>query len=463
MNERVARAAALLREQSEQRRKRIEMFLQRGRNQLGTAESVAKTVRTEPAPAIEAYRQAKESYENVLQDDAGNAEALEAGRTIEERLRALALHVDRARIEEAEIGSSLEAARAAVAEAEVAGGSRASDLDSILAVLHEADTALDRVLAIAPKNDDAIPLHTQVALLRKAVLDEQDRRAEREEQARREKEAAGRKAEEDARRAENERREKEAAELKAQEEAKRAEEAKRRRAEEEARKETEPKAPVTQPVAAADSKKLDEFEKGLQKHQRLFKQGRTREAAEIQKILKAEAGSIPELVERYSAAFPEPTPKPRRGLFIGIAAGILVAAAAAWLIVGQSTPQQLVEVVGITPTPGPHTPRPHRGPHPDPRRDPHLHPRTPQRPTPDPRRDPHLHHTHTEAHTYTRTHTEAHTRTHTPAPTPGPTRAPTPCYRSLSPAGSGPASSQRQAEPWDPAFTSTSPPLAAAR
>ena len=391
VHERVARAAAVIREQADQRRKRIEMFLQRGRNQLSTADSVAKTVGTEPAPAIEAYRQARESYENVLQDDAGNAEALDARRAIEERLRGLAERVERARIEDLEIGSALEAARAAVADAEVAGGARAADLGMIAAFLDEADAAVDRVLAIAPKQDDAMALREQVAGLRTAVRTERDRRAKREEQARRETEAAAlrvqeetRKAEEaERRRAEEERRaedERRAADERRAEDESRAEVERRaederraeaeRRAEDERRAEAERRVeaerpaprkkpatapePVPQQVAEADPRKLAEFEKGLLKYQRLVKQGKTREAAEIQKILQKEASSVPQLEERYAAAFPESKREgSRRGLVMGIAAGIVLVAALGWLIFGRQPKQEPSVDVVAAPPPAP--------------------------------------------------------------------------------------------------------------
>jgi serine/threonine protein kinase len=309
VRERVERAEAFRREQDEQRGKRIDMFLQRGRNQLADADVLAGRATTEPGPAIEGYGAARESFERVLQDDATHAEALDARRRIEERLRDLAERVDQEREKERELASTLEAARAAIANVEISGGARAGDLGTMTALLHEADVALDRILSVDPRHSDAVPLRAHVASLRGDMRKEQERREALASAAR-----------------------------------KGAEQDQRRRLEEESRAAAKPTLeapppPPPPPPVKADSRKTAEFEKGLAKQRRLAQQGRAREASDIQKILKTEAASDPQLEELYTAAFPaEPGPGSRRGLLWGAVAGaVMVGAAGIWFVLGGRT------------------------------------------------------------------------------------------------------------------------------
>jgi serine/threonine protein kinase len=366
VEERVARAEAFRREQDELRGKRIETFLQLGRTQMADADALASRVTTEPEPAIEAYGVARESFERVLRDDATQAEALDARRRIEEQLRVLAGRVDRAREAERELGSLVEGARTAIAEVEIAGGGRAGDLARITALLHDADVALDRILAVNPRHSDAVPLRARVTSLRGDVLKEEERRGEiRKEEERREAQAAAaRKEAEEAelRRAEDERRAAEKAERDRKAEEERAAERARRQAAEDEKarlererreqaarksvKEPPASASVSAPEPAAtpapaDPRKLAEFEKGLAKQRRLVQQGKAREAADIQKILKSESDADPQLKELYAAAFPvESRGGSRRGLvLVGIAAAVLVGIVGIWFVVaGSSTP-----------------------------------------------------------------------------------------------------------------------------
>ena len=354
VEERVARAEAFRRDQDEQRRKRIETFLQLGRSQMAEADAAAGRVTTEPESAVEAYGVARGSFESVLQENATHAEALDARRRIEEQLRELAGRVDRARESERELTSVLEGARTAIAEVEIAGGARAADLGRITELLHDADVALDRILAMNPRHSDALPLRARVVSLRSEVLKEQDRREAQAAAARKESEAAERRSAEAAlarereaqeterRRAEEERRAAEEAERRRKEEEKRAADAARRQAAEEERSREEkekrerdarkpakeapaPPPPPASPPAQADSRKIAEFEKGLAKQRRLVQQGKAREAADIQKILKTESDSDPQLKELYVFAFPaEPRGTSRRGLVWGAIAAVLV-------------------------------------------------------------------------------------------------------------------------------------------
>jgi serine/threonine protein kinase len=384
VEERIARAEAFRREQDELRAKRIDTFLQLGRSQLADADALALRVTTEPEPAIEGYGLARESFERVLQDDATHAEALDARRRIEEQLRELAVRVERAREVERELGLLLEGARTAIAEVEIAGGARAGDLGKSTALLHDADVALDRILAVDPRHSDAVPLRARVTTLRGEVLKEEERRAEvRKEEERREAQAAAarkeseaaelRRAEEERRAAEKAERDRKAEEDRAAEEERRAAEKAERdrkadedRAAEKARLEKEKKeqaarksaketpAPVPpSPPAPVDSRKIAEFEKGLAKQRRLVQQGKAREAADIQKILKSESQSDPQLKDLYAAAFPEVRGGgSTRGLvWGGIAAAVVVGAAGLWFVVGgRSAP--------TPPTPPPQTAAP---------------------------------------------------------------------------------------------------------
>jgi serine/threonine protein kinase len=359
VEERVARAEAFRREQDELRGKRIESFLQLGRTQMVDADALASRVTTEPEPAIEAYGVARESFERVLREDATHAEARDARRRIEEQLRDLAGRVDRAREAERELGSLLEGARTAIAEVEIAGGARAGDLARVTSLLHDADVALDRILAVDPRHSDAVPLRARVTSLRGDVSKEEERRSEiRKEEERREAQAAAaRKEAEEAelRRAEEERRAAEKAERDRKVEEERAAETARRQAadEEKARLEKEKKeqaarntvlkAPAPSPPPSpppADSRKVAEFEKGLAKQRRLVQQGKAREAADIQKILKSESDADPQLKELYAAAFPvQSRGGPRRGLvWAGIAAGVVAGIVGVWFVVAGSSP-----------------------------------------------------------------------------------------------------------------------------
>lgn len=363
VRERVERAEAFRREQDDQRGKRIDMFLQRGRNQLADADVLAGRVTTEPTPAIEAYGVARESFERVLQDDATHAEALDARRRIEEQLRDLAERVDRARETELELTSSLEGARAAIAETVIAGGARAGDLGAITALLHEADVALDSVLAVEPRHSDAVPLRARVASLRDDVLKEQERREAQASAARKEAEQAERRrveeelarerdAQEASRRlVEEQRRAAEQADRDRKAEEKRAADQERRQAaedkraqEEQQKKEQAASKPASEepqpPLAPADSRKIAEFEKGLAKQRRLVQQGKAREASDIQKILQTEAASDPQLKELYAGAFPvEPGGGSRRGLLWGaMAAAVVFGIAGIWFVVGRQEP-----------------------------------------------------------------------------------------------------------------------------
>jgi serine/threonine protein kinase len=355
VDERVARAEAFRREQDELRGKRIETSLQLGRTQMVDADALASRVTTEPEPAIEAYGVARESFERVLRDDATHAEALDARRRIEDQLRDLAGRVDRAREAERELGSLVESARTAIAEVEIAGGGRAGDLARITALLHDADVALDRILAVDSRHSDAVPLRARVMSLRADVMKEEERRGEiRKEEERREAQAAAaRKEAEEAelRRAEDERRAAEKAERDRKADEERAADRARRQAaeDEKARLEKERREQAARkrvdeapaPAPPADPRKIAEFEKGLAKQRRLVQQGKAREAADIQKILKSESDADPQLKELYAAAFPvESRGGSRRGLvWVGIAAGLLVGIVGIWFVLaGPSTP-----------------------------------------------------------------------------------------------------------------------------
>ena len=343
--ERIARAEAFRREQDEQRRKRIDMFLQRGRNQMSDADVLAGRVTTEPEPAIEAYGLARESFERVLQDDATHVEALDARRRIEEQLRVLAGRVDRAREHERTLSSAVEAARTAIAEAEIAGGARAGDLGAIALLLHDADVALDRTLAVDPRHSDATPLRARVTSLRNDVLKETERREAQANAALKEAEQAERRrVEDERRRVEDERLAAEKAERDRKADEKRAaDQARRQAAEDEAAKraklkqEQDTRRPAQEAPAPppADTRKLAEFEKGLAKQRRLVQQGKTREAADIRKILKTESDSDPQLKELYLGAFAaEPGGTSRSGLVWGaIATAVLVGIVGIWFIV----------------------------------------------------------------------------------------------------------------------------------
>jgi hypothetical protein len=353
VRERVARAEAFRREQDEQRRKRIDMFLQRGRNQLADADVLARRATTEPGPAIEGYGAARDSFERVLHDDATQSEALDARRRIEDQLRDLAERIDRARETEREIASALEGARAAIAQMEIAGGAHAADLGAMTAMLHEADLALDHVLSVDPRHSDAVPLRAHVASLRSDVLKEQERReaqaiAARKaaEQVERRRLAEERRAAEQAelsRKAQKDRAAEDARlqavkELEAREELER--ERQRERQKELHEKEKGADKPITKqgPSSAvkSDSRKIAEFEKGLAKQRRLAQQGRAREASDIKKILEAEADADPQLRELYAEAFPaEPGGGSRRGLIWGAIAGAaVVGVAGIWITFG---------------------------------------------------------------------------------------------------------------------------------
>jgi serine/threonine protein kinase len=356
VEERIARAEAYRIEQEQVRAKRIDTFLQLGRSQLADADALALSVTTEPDSAIAGYSLARESFERVLQDDATHAEALDSRRRIEEQLRELAGRVERAREVERELGALLEGARTAIAEVEIAGGARAGDLGKNTALLQDADVALDRILAVDPRHSDAVPLRARVTSLRAEVVKEEERRAEiRRDEDRREAQAAAARKESEAaelRRAEEERRAAEKAERDRKAEEDRAAEKVRRQAaeEEKARLEKErkeqaarktpkeaPAPPRPSPPAPADSRKIAEFEKGLAKQRRLVQQGKTREAADIQKILKSESDSDSDLRGLYDAAFPEPRGGggSRRGLvWGGIAAAVVVGAVGTWFVVG---------------------------------------------------------------------------------------------------------------------------------
>jgi serine/threonine protein kinase len=347
VEERIARAEAFRREQDELRGKRIDTFLQLGRSQMTDADALALSVTTEPESAIEGYNLARESFERVLQEDSSHTEALEARRRIEEQLRELAVRVERARDVERELGLLLEGARTAIAEVEIAGGARAGDLGKSTALLHDADVALDRILAVDPRHSDAVPLRERVTSLRAEVLKEEERRTEaRKEEERREAQAAAAQKELEAaelRRAEEERRAAEKARRQAEDEEKARLE--KERIEQAARKPAKeapaPSPPPPPPPAPADSRKIAEFEKGLAKQRRLVQQGKTREAADIQKILKSESDTDPQLRDLYAAAFPAVRGGgSRRGLvWGGIAAAVVVGAVGIWFVVaGSSTP-----------------------------------------------------------------------------------------------------------------------------
>jgi chemotaxis protein histidine kinase CheA len=266
----------------------------------------------------------------------------------------------------------LEGARTAIAEVEIAGGARAADLGKSTALLHDADVALDRILAVDPRHSDAVPLRARVTTLRGEVLKEEERRAEaRREEERREAQAAAarkeseaaelRRAEEERRAAEKAERDRKAEEDRAAEEERRAaekaerdrkaeedraaekarlEKEKKERAARKTAKETPAPAPPS-PPAPADSRKIAEFEKGLAKQRRLVQQGKAREAADIQKILKSESESDPQLRDLYAAAFPEIRGGgSSRGLvWGGIAAVVVVGAAGLWFAVGGRSEQ----------------------------------------------------------------------------------------------------------------------------
>jgi outer membrane biosynthesis protein TonB len=318
------------------------MFLQRGRNQLAEADGLASQVTTEPGPAIEAYGIARESLDRVLQDDATQAEALEARRRIDEQLRTLAERVEKERGKERDITTALDTARAAVAETEIAGSARAGDLGTIAALLHEADVALDRVLAIDLRHSDAVPLRARVGSLRADVLKEQERRdaqaaaaqrvAEEAERRRVEVERDRARQAEDAERArvEEERHRVEEERHRVEEERRAAEKVEReqRAAEKRAVEDKKPRPatkPGPEPAPQADSRKLAEFEKGLAKHRRLAQQGKAREASDIRRILETEAAADPQLKDLYLAAFPAPPPgRSGRGLVWGAIAGVIV-------------------------------------------------------------------------------------------------------------------------------------------
>jgi serine/threonine protein kinase len=188
-------------EQAEQRRKRVESYLRQAHTQIAAADALATSVTVDPDSAVRAYTLARDSYESALKDDDGNAEALAGRIAIDERLRALAERASESQRSEREIDAALDAARTAVASAEIAGGARAPDLASVASLLDEADSAIDRVLAAVPKSADARSLRGTVANLRNAVADEQARRDQREIQAHA-RAAAARHAEEARARAE---------------------------------------------------------------------------------------------------------------------------------------------------------------------------------------------------------------------------------------------------------------------
>lgn len=348
LRERVARLERIRHEQETQRSKLIDMFLQRGRNLLADATLLAGRVATDPAPAVEKFEQAREAFDRVLLEDAAQSEALESRRQIESGLRELAVKVD---AREQEVNGFLEAARAAVAEAEVSGGAHARDLDGLFALLEAADQALDSLVQIEPSHSDVSPLRDRVISLRQNARIEKERReaGERRAKEQAEAEAAARRAKEQA--------QAEAAAKRAQEQAEA--DAAAERAKEQAEADTtiavtpepatrapEPKskskarpAPPAEgaaPEPAADGRKLVEFESGLKKHRRLLEQGKTREAAGIRKILESEAASDPRLRQLLQRELPPKAGGAAAGggkaKWIAVAAGVVVlSAAGAWV------------------------------------------------------------------------------------------------------------------------------------
>jgi serine/threonine protein kinase len=379
IRQRAERIRAALAEQEKQRQKIVDMFLQRGRNLLNDATILAGRATTAPEPIVDVFNQARDAFDRVLQEVANHAEALEGRRSVEAGLKELARTVEAARARAVELQARMDAALAAVADAEVARSPES---------LQQAEKALDEAARLDP---DALlgPLRARLLAVREAVAEaerlrvEEVRRKEEEEEGRARAEAEAREAE----RREVERREAEARAAAAKE----AEAARLR--EEKQRKATE----STKPRPTQDARRIEQFKSGLAKYKRLIGEGKNRDAQAIRTKLEAEAAEDPALLELLETALPRedsPTRIPWKAL--GGIAAVGVVAAAVWFIVNRDSPTgegKVDEIVNIRPTPPPPPPPPTPPPptiepQPTPTPVPTPEPTTPPTPPPTPRPSP---------------------------------------------------------------------------
>ena len=347
IRQRAERIRAALAEQEKQRQKIVDMFLQRGRNLLNDATILAGRATTAPEPIVDVFDQAREAFDRVLQEVATHAEALEGRRGVEAGLKELARMVEAARARAAELQARVDAALAAVAEAEVTRSPQS---------LQRADEALEQAATLGA-GGELEPLRSRLSALREAVAEAERLRVE--EARRKEKEEEERRA-----RAEAEAREAEARVAAAA----RIWEEEQQRELERGRAATPPAPPqATEPSKTRpsspptqDARRIDQFKSGLAKYKRLVREGKTREAQTIRAKLEAEAAEDPSLLELLDAALPRvDAPKTRipwKALAAIAALGAVVAVG--WLILNRDSKVEIVDVRPTPPPPPPATPPP---------------------------------------------------------------------------------------------------------